>query len=68
MRPSVKWHNKAPVNGRVLDAQDVIFSWDRFSKSGSDRASLANAVNPNAPILSVTSPDARRSWSSSRSR
>jgi peptide/nickel transport system substrate-binding protein len=59
LRQGVKWHNKAPVNGRLLDAQDVIFSWDRHAARGTDRSFLSNAANPNAPVLSVTATDAQ---------
>jgi ABC-type transport system substrate-binding protein len=55
----MKFHNVAPINGRDLDAQDVVFSWDRFSRVGGQRSGVANSANPNAPIMSVTSPDAR---------
>src|SRR6266705_2985933 len=30
LRQGVKWHNKPPVNGRELVAEDVRFSFDRF--------------------------------------
>ncbi len=30
LRKGVKWHNKPPVNGRELVAEDVKFSYDRF--------------------------------------
>jgi peptide/nickel transport system substrate-binding protein len=59
LRQGVKWHNKAPVNGRVLDADDIIFSWNRHAAKGTDRAFLANSANPNAPVLSVTAADAK---------
>jgi peptide/nickel transport system substrate-binding protein len=29
LRPNVKWHNIAPVNGRVLMAEDVVYSFQR---------------------------------------
>src|SRR5688572_29525412 len=29
LRPGVKWHNKAPLNGRLVDKDDVIFTWKR---------------------------------------
>ena len=57
MRQGVKWHNKAPVNGRAFDTQDVLFSWDRVTKLSGDRGQIANSVNPDAPILSMTAPD-----------
>jgi peptide/nickel transport system substrate-binding protein len=59
LRQGVTWHNKPPVNGRALSVDDVVFTWDRWSRIGNDRASLANVANPNAPVLSVTATDAR---------
>src|SRR5919109_782617 len=37
LRKGVKWHNKPPVNGRELVAEDVKFTFDRF---------LAEKANP----------------------
>jgi peptide/nickel transport system substrate-binding protein len=39
LRKGVKWHNKPPVNGRELVADDVKFSYDRFltEKGNADR-------------------------------
>ena len=39
LRQGVKWHNKPPVNGRELVAEDVKFSYDRFltEKGNADR-------------------------------
>ena len=37
LRQGVKWDPRPPTNGRLLDAQDVVFSWEKF-----------NAVNPGA--------------------
>ena len=59
LRQGVKWHNKAPVNGRTLDMEDVLFSWARFADRGSQRVSLVNSVNPGAPVLSLTEVDPR---------
>src|SRR5215510_11510059 len=30
LRQGVKWHNKPPVNGRELVAEDITFTYDRF--------------------------------------
>jgi ABC-type transport system substrate-binding protein len=57
LRSGVRFHNKPPVNGRLVDIDDVLFSWDRFSKVSAARAALVNAVNPDAPIVSMTAPD-----------
>jgi peptide/nickel transport system substrate-binding protein len=59
LRQDVKWHNKAPVNGRSLDMEDVLFSWQRYSTKSGSRSTLAASADPAAPVLSVTSPDPR---------
>ena len=42
LRQGVKWHNRAPLNGRELVAEDVKFTYDRF---------LREQGNPNRYIL-----------------
>jgi peptide/nickel transport system substrate-binding protein len=59
LRQGVKFHDKPPVNGRALDTDDILFSWDRFSRLSSGRIGVANVADPDAPILSLTAPDAR---------
>ena len=49
----------APVNGRNLDSGDVTYSWERWKKNGTNRSELANDINPNSPILSVTATDTK---------
>ena len=41
LRPGIKWQNIAPVNGRTLTAQDIVFSLGRLKTPGW----------PNAPLL-----------------
>ena len=36
LRQGVKWHNKPPVNGRELVAEDVKFTFDRFLTEKAD--------------------------------
>ena len=55
LRQNMKFHDKPPVNGRVLDTDDVLFAWDRFSKLSSGRVGVANVADPDAPILSSAS-------------
>jgi len=45
--------------GRKLDAQDVVFSWNRWAATGTNRIDLVNAANPSAPVLSLTATDAK---------
>jgi ABC-type transport system substrate-binding protein len=61
LRHGLRWEQKAPTNGRAIDAQDVLFSWGKFSRLNPAAGDLAfNAESsPGAPIESVTSPDPR---------
>src|SRR3954470_17421566 len=59
LRPSVKFHNKPPVNGRAFTTEDALFSWQRFATKGSNRGTTANSADPNAPVLSVEATDSR---------
>jgi peptide/nickel transport system substrate-binding protein len=59
IRQNVKWHNKAPVNGRAMTMDDLVASWDRMAAKGSARSGIVNKVAPTAPILSFTPTDAR---------
>ncbi|HLF79892.1 MAG TPA: ABC transporter substrate-binding protein [Dehalococcoidia bacterium] len=52
LRQGMKWDPRAPTNNRLIDAQDVIFSWERFTKLNS----LASAFSS---VASLTAPDAR---------
>ncbi len=60
LRDGIKWQNKAPVSGRAFDSEDVVQSWNRYvGLVSNDRAAMANELNPAAPIISVTAPDAK---------
>jgi peptide/nickel transport system substrate-binding protein len=46
LRQGVKWHNKPPVNGRELVAEDVKFTFDRFlTEKGNANRFLLDAVD-----------------------
>ena len=36
IRPGVRWHDKPPMNGRELVADDIVFSFNRMTGLGSD--------------------------------
>jgi peptide/nickel transport system substrate-binding protein len=46
LRKGVKWHNKPPVNGREVVAEDVKFSFDRFlTEKGNPERQLLDSVD-----------------------
>jgi peptide/nickel transport system substrate-binding protein len=46
LRQGVKWHNKPPVNGRELVAEDVKFTFDRFlSEKGNPGRYMLDSVD-----------------------
>ena len=57
VRPNAKWHNRPPVNGRVIDADDVVFSYNRYASQGPLRSLVDNTANPAAPVLGMTATD-----------
>ena len=59
LRQGVKWHNKAPVNGRLFDSTDVVNNWMRFEAKAPEGALMSRAKSPNGIVESVTAPDAR---------
>ena len=44
LRPDVRWHNITPVNGRLLVAEDLAFSYERMRTPGWPNAGLLSAV------------------------
>ena len=61
LRQNMKWDSRAPTMGRALDAQDVVFSFNKFAQVNNLRSNLAyNAQSaPSAPAESVTALDDR---------
>jgi peptide/nickel transport system substrate-binding protein len=59
MNPNAHFAPIAPANGREVDAEDVVFSWNRHKTLPSGRTDYWTDVNPNAPIASITAVDKR---------
>jgi ABC-type transport system substrate-binding protein len=57
LRPNLKFDPREPTNGRLVNAQDVKFSFDRFMTISTQRSVFANSVDPAAPVLSTSAPD-----------
>jgi peptide/nickel transport system substrate-binding protein len=49
IRPNVKFHNIAPVNGRPLVADDIVYSYSRIRDQKTYAANLAGIVRMEAP-------------------
>jgi ABC-type transport system substrate-binding protein len=66
LQPGVKWHDKAPVNGRILTADDVVFGLNRMRINDPkfvNRSLLANvesiqATDPATVRITAKGPDA----------
>jgi peptide/nickel transport system substrate-binding protein len=61
LRQGLKWDSRAPTNGRVIDAQDVMATWTRYSRLSTSRGNLVYDASsaPTAPVESMSSPDSK---------
>jgi ABC-type transport system substrate-binding protein len=59
LRPNMKLDARPPTRGRALNADDVLFSWNRFASLNSERSVLARSASPEAPIEKVETPDSQ---------
>jgi ABC-type transport system substrate-binding protein len=57
LRPNMPFDPRPPTNSRPLDAEDVVFSWNKFAARSNTRSDLANSASKNAPVESVTAVD-----------
>ncbi len=55
LQPKAAWDPK--LNGRPIDADDVVFSWNKYAAKGQTRIDLANVASKLAPITGVTAID-----------
>jgi ABC-type transport system substrate-binding protein len=59
INPNAHFAPVAPVNGRAVEAQDVVATFQRHKNVSNQRAEFANDINPQAPVVSVTATDSR---------
>jgi peptide/nickel transport system substrate-binding protein len=45
LRKNARWHNKPPLNGRPVTAQDVVWSFNRFMKESAERARFSQVTD-----------------------
>src|SRR5690606_19545258 len=53
LEPEAGFAPVSPVDGRLVDAEDVLFTWQRFLTEGVQRSDIANEINPGAPVVSI---------------
>ena len=59
LRQGVIWDRREPTAGRAVDAQDVLFSADRFLRLNPNANNFFNSKSAAAPIESLSAPDNR---------
>ena len=58
VRPGVHWHDKPPMNGRVLTADDIVINYHRITGTGSGFTEPSDfALSLNLPFDSITATD-----------
>ena len=59
IRKGIHWHDKAPMNGRELVAEDIVFNYNRMAGLGSGftEPSPGSAGFTSLPTESITAPD-----------
>jgi peptide/nickel transport system substrate-binding protein len=59
VRPNMYWDSRAPTNRRAIDAQDIVFAWNKFRSVNANAAALRYDPNDAAsgPVESITAPD-----------
>jgi ABC-type transport system substrate-binding protein len=53
----MKYDDRPPTNGRVSNAEDVVYSWKRFEDTNGRAPELSNNKHPDAPVTSVEAVD-----------
>ncbi|MDP6604863.1 MAG: ABC transporter substrate-binding protein, partial [Dehalococcoidia bacterium] len=52
-----KWDPRDPTSSRPVDAEDVVFSWNKFAETSNSRKSLVNGLNELAPVKDMVAID-----------
>ena len=58
LRPGNKLDPRPPTNSRVINSDDVKWSWERYLALSPGRTAFSNALHPDAPVKAMEFPDA----------
>ncbi len=53
----VKWDDRAPTNGRMMDMEDILYSYNKFVELNPSGANVDNNRNSAAPVVSAEAAD-----------
>ena len=53
----VKWDDREPTNGREMDMEDILYSYNKFVELNPSGANVDNNRNPAAPVVSAEATD-----------
>jgi ABC-type transport system substrate-binding protein len=59
IRPNAGTEPRPPLNGRMMNAHDVAYSYDRFAARNPQAVDLARSISPTAPVERLEVPDDR---------
>lgn len=59
LRGDAKWDARAPTNSRIVNAQDVVYSLERFFAKSPYGSQLSYKIDPTSPVESTTVVDSR---------
>jgi ABC-type transport system substrate-binding protein len=57
LRQGMVWDRRAPTNGRQIDADDVVFSYNKYKQLNSNASALDATKAPDSPVQSITASD-----------
>ncbi len=57
LRQNMLWDRRDPTNNRAIDAEDVMFSWNKWVSLNASAPYLAHEAAPGAAVDSIEAPD-----------
>ena len=60
LRQGLKWDSRAPTNGRLIEASDVVYSWDKFTRLSPLKGDIFySETSPGVPVMSLKALDSK---------